>query len=418
MGGALAAAPPPSTHEPAVVTGLEVLAANGSGKREFWERTLAGRSGIAPISRFDASSYPSRTAGEITGFDPAAHVPGRLVPQTDRVTQLALAAAAGVLADAGIDPTVLPDYGIGVVTANAAGGFEFGQRELQNLWSMGPRYVSAYQSFAWFYAVNTGQISIRYGLRGPSGVLVSGQAGGLDAAGHARRLLRKGTPAVLTGAMESALCPWGLVAELAGGRLSTDDRPEVAYRPFAEDACGHVIGEGGALLMLEGAASARARGATHVLGELAGYAATFDPPPGSDRPSGLARAIRAALADAGTEPGGIGAVFADAAAVPELDTSEAAAIAEVFGPYGVPVTAPKSFTGRPGAGASALDLATALLSVRDGVIPPTADVGRVPDAYRLDLVTGGPRPLGTGEVLVLARGRGGFNTAVVVRAVS
>ncbi|MEW2236937.1 ketosynthase chain-length factor, partial [Streptomyces sp. NPDC024062] len=114
-------------------------------------------------------------------------------------------------------------------------------------------------------------------------------------------------------------------------------------------------------------------------------------------------------------PADIGAVFAEGAAVPDLDAQEAGAIAEVFGPDAVPVTAITSRTGRPGAGASALDLAAALLAVRDGLIPPTADVGRVPASYRIDLVTGRPRPMAGDAALVLARGHGGFNSAVVVR---
>ncbi|MFF2171890.1 beta-ketoacyl synthase N-terminal-like domain-containing protein [[Kitasatospora] papulosa] len=413
-------APAPASTAPgtrrgtALVTGLDVRAANGDGTEEFWRSLLEGRGGIGPITRFDASGYPSRLAGEIAR-DPGEDLPGRLLPQTDRVTQLALACAAEVLRDSGLDPAGAPEYGIGVVTANAAGGFEFGQRELENLWAKGPLYVSAYQSFAWFYAVNTGQISIRHGLRGPSGVLVTGQSGGLDAVGHARRMLRKGTPAVLTGAMESALCPWGYVAELTGGRLSTADRSDDACLPFGERAAGHVVAEGGALLMLEDAASAHARGGIRPYGEVAGYAACFDPPPGSGRPTGPARAARAALADAGVEPADIGAVFAEGAAVPDLDAQEAGAIAEVFGPDAVPVTAITSRTGRPGAGASALDLAAALLAVRDGLIPPTADVGRVPASYRIDLVTGRPRPMAGDAALVLARGHGGFNSAVVVR---
>ncbi|MEV3932783.1 MULTISPECIES: beta-ketoacyl synthase N-terminal-like domain-containing protein [unclassified Streptomyces] len=401
-------------RDTALVTGLDVRAANGSGTEAFWQSLLEGRGGIGPITRFDASGYPSRLAGEIA-CDPTATLPGRLLPQTDRVTRLALTSAAQALLDSGLDPAGAPEYGVGVVTANAAGGFEFGQRELEALWAKGPRYVSAYQSFAWFYAVNTGQISIRHGLRGPSGVLVSGQAGGLDAVGHARRMLRKGTPAVLTGAMESALCPWGHVAEMTGGRLSASDRAEGACLPFGEHAAGHVVAEGGALLMLESAAAADARGGTRPYGDIAGYAATFDPPPGSGRPGGPAGAARAALADAGIDPSAIGAVFAEGAAVPELDAQEAAAITEVFGPDAVPVTAITSHTGRPGAGASALDLAAALLAVRDGLIPPTAEVGRVQASYRIDLVTGRPRSLAGGAALVLARGHGGFNSAVVVR---
>ncbi|KIF03200.1 beta-ketoacyl synthase, partial [Streptomyces sp. RSD-27] len=261
-----------------VITGIGVAAPNGLGTEAWWGAVLRGESGIRPLTRFDAAPYPAKLAGEVRGFDAAEHLPGRLLPQTDQVTRLALTAADEALADAGVDPAELPDYAAGVITASSAGGYEFGQRELQALWSKGGQYVSAYQSFAWFYAVNSGQISIRNGMRGPNSVLVSEQAGGLDAVAQARRQLRKGIRLVVSGGMDSSLCPWGWAAHLASGELSTSEDPERAYLPFAEEAGGHVVGEGGALLVLEDAAAARARGA-RPYGEVAGYAATFDPPP-------------------------------------------------------------------------------------------------------------------------------------------
>jgi act minimal PKS chain-length factor (CLF/KS beta) len=155
-----------------------------------------------------------------------------------------------------------------------------------------------------------------------------------------------------------------------------------------------------------------------VYGEIAGYACTFDPPPGTPRPPGLRRVIELALADAGASPGEVDVVFADAADLPELDRIEAAAIAAVFGPHGVPVTAPKSLTGRLYSGAGPVDVATALLAIRDGVIPPTCGTTEVPAEYRIDLVLGRSRPAPVSTALVLARGRHGFNAAVVVRAAS
>ncbi|HEY3611584.1 MAG TPA: beta-ketoacyl synthase N-terminal-like domain-containing protein, partial [Pseudonocardiaceae bacterium] len=142
-----------------VVTGLGVIAPNGVGNEAFWAATRIGRGGIGRIQRFDPAQYPSQLAGEVTGFAAAEHLPSRLLPQTDRMTQMALVATDWALADAGIVPAELPEYEIGVITASSSGGFEFGQNELRNLWSKGGRYVSAYQSFAWFYAVNSGQIS-------------------------------------------------------------------------------------------------------------------------------------------------------------------------------------------------------------------------------------------------------------------
>ncbi len=398
-----------------VVTGIGVTAPNGLGTRDYWAATRDGRSGIGRVTRFDPSGYPARLAGEVPGFVAADHLPSRLLPQTDHMTQLALVAADWALADAGVRPAELSGYDMGVVTASSSGGFEFGERELRALWSKGSRYVSAYQSFAWFYAVNTGQISIRNGMQGPSAALVADHAGGLDAIAQARRQVRKGTPVVVTGAVDAAICSYGWISQLACGRISTADDPALAYLPFDARARGYVPGEGGALLVVEQEHAARERGA-RIYGEIAGYASTFDPKPGTGREPALRRTIELALDDAGSTPADIDVVFADAAAVPELDRLEAEAIAAVFGPHGVPVTAPKTMTGRLYSGAAPLDVAAALLAIRDGMIPPTVHTSPDP-AYALDLVTGAPRPAALRCALVLARGYGGFNAAMVVRSV-
>ncbi|MCX5381179.1 ketosynthase chain-length factor [Streptomyces sp. NBC_00091] len=397
-----------------VVTGIGVAAPNGLGTEAWWSAVLRGENGIGPLTRFEADQYPARLAGEVPGFRAADHLPGRLLPQTDHVTRLALTAADEALADADVDPAQLPDYAAGVITASSAGGYEFGQRELEALWSKGGQYVSAYQSFAWFYAVNSGQISIRNGMRGPNSVLVSEQAGGLDAVAQARRQLRKGIRLVVTGGMDSSLCPWGWAAHLAGGELSTGEDPDRAFLPFSAEAGGHVVGEGGALLVLEDAAAARERGA-EAYGSVAGYAATFDPPPGSGGAPRLGDAAALALREAGIAPADVDVVFADAAGRREADRAEARAIADLFGEYAVPVTAPKTMTGRLAAGGASLDLAAALLSLRDGVIPPTVNTGPPAEDCPIDLVTEIRKPERLHIALVLARGRGGFNAAMVVR---
>ncbi|MFF3847865.1 ketosynthase chain-length factor [Streptomyces sp. NPDC002328] len=400
----------------AVVTGIGVAAPNGLGATAWWAAVLRGESGIRPLTRFDASGYPARLAGEVPGFVAEDRVPSRLLAQTDQVTRLSLVAAEEALADAGVEASALPEYAAGAVTASSAGGFEFGQRELQALWSKGSQHVSAYQSFAWFYAVNTGQISIRHGLRGASGVLVSEQAGGLDAVGQARRQLRRGASLVVTGAVDSALCPWAWAAHLAEGRISVSDDPAGAFLPFSADADGYVPGEGGALLILEDAGAAAARGA-RVYATVAGYASAFDPAPHTGGGPRLAAAAELALADAGVRPDQVDVVFADGAGERAADRAEARAISELFGERGVPVTAPKSMTGRLAAGGGSLDLAAALLSLRDQVIPPTTGTRAPAPDCPLDLVTGAPRRgVELRTALVLARGRGGFNSAVVVRA--
>ncbi|MFI9406979.1 ketosynthase chain-length factor [Nocardia sp. NPDC052316] len=397
-----------------VITGVGVIAPTGLDVESFWAACRGGVAAIRRLTAFDADRYPARCAGEVRDFDAERAVPARLLPQTDRMTRFALAAAEAALVDSAFDPAAIDRGRVGVVTAATSGGYEFGQRELQNLWSQGSDHVSAFQSFAWFYAVNTGQIAIRHDLRGPTGVVVADHAGGLDALAQSRRQLRRGAELALSGGADSSLCPWGWAAHVANDRMSRVDDPDLAYRPFDAAASGYVPGEGAAMLVLEDEAAARRRAAPRVYGRLAGYAATFDPRPGSDRPPGLAAAMRLALADAELAPADIDVVFADGAASPDADRHEAAAICDVFGPYGVPVTVPKTMTGRMGSGGGPVDVVAALLSIRDGVVPPTMRSAAAP-AYRIDLVTE-PRQQPVRAALVLARGYGGFNSAVVVAA--
>lgn len=401
----------------AVVTGIGVIAPNGIGTRAYWDATLRGESGIRRLTLFDPTQYASRLAGEVD-LDVKGLLPGRLLPQTDRMTRLALLAAEEALADAGADPRQMPDFAAGVVTAGSAGGFEFGQKELEALWSKGGQYVSAYQSFAWFYPVNAGQISIRHHMRGPGSALVADQAGGLDAIAKARRHLLQGTPLMMTGAVDGSLCPWAWICMMSSGRLTTAADPRRAYLPFDRDARGHAPGEGGAHLVLEDAQAAAARGVDRPYAAIAGHASTFDARPGAEEPgaeSGLLRAARLALADARTDPSDVDVVFADAAGSPDLDRAEAEALAVLFGPRAVPVTAPKTMTGRLLAGGGPLDVATAALAIRDGVIPPTVHIDHEAHREAIDLVRDEPRQARMDTALVLARGHGGFNSALVVR---
>jgi minimal PKS chain-length factor (CLF/KS beta) len=401
---------PPALRR-AVITGIGVTAPNGFDIDEYWDAVLHGRSGIDRITRFDPAQYPVKLGGEVADYDVRDYVPGRLVPQTDQTTRLALIAMDAAVGDAGIDLASRPGDQVGIVTGNSVGGLEYSQRELEKLWSVGGDHVSAYLSFAWFYAVNTGQISIRHGLHGPGGVL-TGHAGGLDAIAHARRYVADGVPVVVSGAVDSAMCPLGWVIELTTGRMSTVTDPTRAYVPFDTAASGYLPGEGGAILIVEDARQALDRKA-HPYGEIAGYGTTFDPPPGSAREPGLRRAIELALSDAGVTPAEVDVVFADAAGVAELDRAEAATLTDVFGPRGVPVTAPKTTTGRLHSGGPALDVATALLSIRHGVIPPTINVTSPVRSDQLDLVLDRPRETTVTTALVLARGDG-INSALVV----
>lgn len=399
-----------------VVTGIGVVAPTGIGAETHWTAVLAGKTGIGRIERFDPADYPVQIAGQVPGFVTKKQVPGRLIPQTDHWTHLASAATDAALADAEVEPAELPEFDMAVVTASSSGGTEFGQHEMERLYQKGPSWVSAYQSIAWFYAATTGQVSIRHGMRGPCGVLCCEQAGGLDAIGQARRLVRADSRLVVSGGTDASLCPYGLTAQLANNKLSTVDDPARAYLPFDVDAAGHLPGEGGAILILEQARHALGRGRHRNYGTILGYAAGFDPPPGSSRPPALRRTIQRALLDADVRPGDVDVVFADASAVPAEDRAEAAAISAVFGPEAVPVTAPKTLTGRLYSGGAPLDVATALLAMRDNVIPATVGPVRLPPNCDIDLVTGQCREARLAVALVLARGHGGFNAALVLGA--
>ncbi|MFJ2651559.1 ketosynthase chain-length factor [Streptomyces sp. NPDC087420] len=404
---------PTPTRPRAVITGIGVVAPNGFDADEYWDAVLHGRSGIDRITRFDPAQYPAELGGEVADYDVRAHVPGRLVPQTDQATRLALIATDAAVTDSGLEPAAISDGQVGIVTGISAGGLEYSQRELQKLWSLGSDHVSAYLSFSWFYAVNTGQISIRHGLTGPGGVL-TGQTSGLDSIAQARRYVADGVPVVMCGAAESTMCPLGWVIELTTGRMSTVTDPTRAYLPFDAAASGYLPGEGGAMLIVEEAERARARG-VQPYGEIAGYATTFDPRSGSGREPGLRRAIELALSDAGVTPAEVDVVFADAAGVAELDRAEAAAVTGVFGPRAVPVTTPKTTTGRLYSGSPALDVATASLSIRHGVIPPMINVTNPVQSDQLDLVLGRPRETTVSTAVILARGDG-INSVMVLTA--
>ncbi|GIF71644.1 beta-ketoacyl synthase N-terminal-like domain-containing protein [Asanoa siamensis] len=385
----------------AVVTGIGVVAPSGLSAEEHWRSTLAGEVRV--------DSRDGTLAGRVAGFQAEGAVDPRLIIQTDKWTWMSLAATRQALDDAKYDPAAHDPYATSVVLASGSGGNEFGQREIQALWSQGRRAVTAYQSIAWFYAASVGQTSILHGTKGPNQVLVSEGAGGLDSLGAARRVIRRGTPTVIAGGTEAPLSPYAIVCQRTSGLLS-----QRGYRPFDADADGWVPGEGGAVLVVEDATTASVRGARQIYGEIAGYAATHDayhpdrPAPDSAQ---LERAMRKALADAGVTPDEVGFVMADGAGTPALDALEARAIRAVFG-RPVPVSAPQGFVGRLCSGGAALTVATALLALRDGVVPAVGNLAR--PGHDLDLVRE-PRRLDADVVLVNARGFGGFNSSVVLR---
>ena len=409
----------PDHQRGAVFTGIGVLAPNGKDTASWWKATVAGKSGIDRISHFDPSQYNTQLAGEVKGFDIDDYIERRLQVQTDRWTHMALAATQMAFDDAKFEPFEHDPYSLSVITASSSGGNEFGQREIQALWGKGPGFVGAYQSIAWFYAATSGQISIRHNLMGPCGVVVAEGAGGLEALQHSRRMIRRGIDTIVSGGFEAPIGPYALTCQMETGDLSDAEDPADAYRPFDRRANGYVPGEGGAILLVESPERAEERGVP-VYGQVAGYGATNDayhhskPAPDGEQ---FARAMRIALEDAGIGPDDVDVVFADAAGVPEADLAEAKAIKDVFGKRAseVPVTAPKTMVGRLYAGGAPLDVATALLAMRDGVIPPTINLDEPAEGCDLSFVTGSARKAELRTALVLARGFGGFNGALVLR---
>lgn len=405
-----------------VVTGIGVVAPSGVGTEPYWRSTLDGELHVRTIEAFDATGYDTTIAGQVPDFRSEDYLDDRLAIQTDRWTWMALAATEFALADARYEVAERDRYSTGVAFGSGSGGVEFGQREIEALWSRGRRAVSAYQSIAWFYAANTGQVSIAQGTKGPSSVLVTDGAGGLDSVGYARRVIRRGTPTVLAGGTEAPLCPYSLACQTSSGRMTTSPDPRHGYKPFDVEANGYAPGEGGAVLVLEDAVEAERRGVDQVYAEIAGYAATHDAHHHHRAPTDsaqLTRCMRQAISDAGLSSGDIDLVIADGAGSRDLDELEVRAIRETFGPGAdtVPVTAPQGFIGRLCAGGSALNLVVGVLAIRDGVVPAVGNLADPVPGYGLDFVRE-PRRMRVDTVLVNARGYGGFNSSVVLRRAS
>jgi minimal PKS chain-length factor (CLF/KS beta) len=405
----------PLTRARAVITGMGVVAPSGVGADAHWKSILDGGTRIGRISRFDPSSYPVTLAGEVPDFDPDEYVNTRLKVATDRWTWHGFAAAQEALDDSGIDLSTLDPYETAVALASSSGGNEFGQGELQALWSEPDGKVSVYQSIAWFYAASVGQISILHQLKGQCAVLVAESAGGLDTFAQAARTIRRGTKMVLAGGTEGPLSPYALTCQLSTGRLSVGTDPERSYLPFDAAAAGYVVGEGGAVLVVEDLEYAKSRGAD-IHGEVLGWAATHDGkasrPGYGGSPEQLARAMRLALRRAGRSASDVDVVYPDAVGVPECDRVEAAAIREVLG-EDVPVTTQKAQLGRMYQGGAAVDVTTALQAMRYDMLPATHGLTDPAPGAELNFVRE-PVALRTSTALVNARGFDGYNTSLVI----
>lgn len=403
-----------------VVTGLGVCAPVGCGVPAFWDALLAGRSGIGPITRFDASSLRSRIAGEVRGFDPARSLSARVAKRSARFAQLALAAGAEALAHARF-PEGEARENVAVVVGSGIGGFDVLEAEHEAFLARGPGRFSPLTVPMIIPNMAAGLLAIETGCRGPNLCPCAACASGAAGIGVALDLIRSGRcDAALAGGAESTISPFAVDGYCQLHALSTrNDEPQKASRPFSADRDGFVIAEGAALLVLEEASHARRRGAT-VLAEVAGYGATADghhvtaPEPAG---RGAVRAMRAALADAELPPEAVDVINAHGTSTPLNDPTETRAIREVFGAHAarLAVHATKSMTGHALGASAAIEAVVAVLTLRHGVIHPTINLESPDPECDLDYVPSGAREASVNAVMSNAFGFGGHNGVLVFR---
>lgn len=395
------------------VTGIGIVASPGVSKEEFWQNIKAGKSFISPITRFDASRYPSQVAGQLGNLN-TNHLPRRLLKKMDKFSVMALTATEEALKDAFLDLTQEDPYKIGIFTGNALGGWLYAETELRDLYVEGREGVSPYLASAWFPAAPQGQISIYYGIKGYSKTVVADKASALMAIGYAAQVVgHKKIDVALAGGTEAPVTPYALLCCSTEGSISRGP-----YRPFDKERKGFVIGEGAGILVLEDVEHALKRG-INIYGFIKGYGSFCD---GVDRimpdpnGKGLAKAIKAALDTAGYEPEEIDYICADGVGTKWGDISETRAIKEVFGSYAkkIAVSAPKSMFGHLLGASGAVDLIITFLTMQDGVIPPTINYQTQDPECDLDYVPNKCRLKEVKKALVISRGRGGINAVLAV----
>ncbi|MDD5108521.1 MAG: beta-ketoacyl-[acyl-carrier-protein] synthase family protein [Candidatus Omnitrophica bacterium] len=408
--------------EKIAITGIGVVSPSGIGKRQFWANIKSGRSFIKEITRFDASLYPSRIAGQIDDLEKYSHISERLLKKIDAFSHMALVASEMALQDAGIDIKNEDPNLVGIFLGNAIGGWLYAETELRDLYLEGREGVSPYMASAWFPAAPQGQVSIYYGIKGFSKTVVSDRASSLMALGYARKILAKNKlNMILAGGMEAPVTPYALLCCNTYGALSkNNDIPAVAYRPFDKDRSGFVIGEGAGIVVMESIQRAQKRGA-NILGVISGYGASCD---GVDRINcaadgkELARAIKIALDDAKVNPEEIGYISLDGLAVDLWDDSEIKALKLVFGDNlkNIALSCPKSMFGNLLGASGVLDMIIALLTMEHSLIAPTVNLDK-PALNNLNYIAKESREYKVNKSLIISRGRGGINSVLVVEKV-
>ncbi|MBU1726669.1 MAG: beta-ketoacyl-[acyl-carrier-protein] synthase family protein [Candidatus Omnitrophica bacterium] len=401
------------------VTGIGVVAPSGIGKRQFWANIKSGRSFIKEITRFDASLYPSHIAGQIDELEKYGMLSERLLKKIDAFSHMALIASELALQDAGIDIKNEDPNLVGIFLGNAIGGWLYAETELRDMYIEGREGVSPYMASAWFPAAPQGQVSIYYGIKGFSKTIVADRAGSLMALGYARKVLSKNKlNMILAGGTEAPVTPYSLLCCNTYGMLSKNNvHPQSAYRPFDKKRDGFVIGEGAGIVVMEGVERAKSRKAS-ILAYISGYGTSCDGvdriQPASDGKE-LARAIRIALTDAKASPEQIDYISLDGLAVNIWDESELKAVKEVFGARlkDIPVSCPKSMFGNLLGASGAIDMITTILGMEHGMVAPMINLDE-PASNGLNYVLNHAKPHNIGKALIISRGRGGINSALVI----
>lgn len=404
-----------------VITGLGVVCPCGNSVTDTWDSIANGRSGIRPITRFDASEYSVRFAGEVRDFDPQRYIEKKRLREMDTFIHYAIAAGDMAVKASGLEPTEAQAERVGTLVGVGLGGLGLIQEMAQTLQSKGPKRISPYFIPASLANLAPGQLSMRFGFKGTSYTTTSACASGAHAIGEGFRAIQLGTlDACLAGGAEATICGLAVAGFAQMRALSTrNDAPEAASRPYDVDRDGFVIAEGAALLMLEERQFALARGAT-ILAEVVGYGSTADahhmtnPAPEGE---GAQRSMRLALAEAKLNPGDIDYLNAHATSTDVGDRNELLAIRNVFGTGAGPmVSATKSMTGHLLGAAGALESVLCVLSLSHGVVPPTINLEKLdPDAEGVDVVRGSAREASLNAVMNNSFGFGGTNATLIFK---
>ena len=403
------------------VTGVGLVSPLGVGTAENWQALLAGRSGIGPITRFDAAEYPSRIAGEVRGFNPLDYLDKKEVKKSDTFIHYALAATRFALADSGLEIDEGNADRVGVVIGSGIGGLPLIESMHQTLLEKGPGRVSPFFIPGLIVNMAAGQVSIHHGAKGPNTSPATACTTGLHAIGDAFRFIQAGeADAMIAGGAEAVITPLAMAGFCSMRALShRNDEPEKASRPWDAQRDGFVMGEGCGLVILEELEMAKKRGAP-IYAEVVGYGMSADayhisaPHPEGD---GAVRVMKIALKDADIPPESIGYINAHGTSTPLGDLSEVRAIKRVFGDhaYRLAVSSTKSATGHLLGAAGGLETGILALAVHHQILPPTINLDEPGEGCDLDFVPHTARPVDLQYAMSNSFGFGGTNASIVLK---